>query len=62
MEEVSRPFIPQPVSPSSLAVSRDEMGVCRDCGGAGGVVGPDWVCPHRQLSYLAGGGGGVLKG
>ena len=55
-------FIPEPVSPSSPSVSGDELGVCWDCGGRGGMGGSGWVFPHRQLSYLAslgvGNGGG----
>lgn len=30
-------FIPEPVSPSSPSVSGDELGVCWDCGGRGGM-------------------------
>lgn len=55
-------FIPEPVSPSSPSVSRDELGVCWDCGGRGGMGGSDWVCLHRQLSYLASFKGVVVVG
>lgn len=48
MGEGSSLYIPEPVSLSSPSVSADELEVCWDCGGGGGMGGLGRVFSHRR--------------